>query len=286
MSRQFGQISQVLMCPPKYFSVDYVINPWMADNIGNLDLEIAWRQWESLRGALEARVEVILLEPQAGLPDMVFTANAGISIGRNAVPSHFMPLERRGEEPHFKSWFRSQGFKLYPLPDDVGFEGQGDCLLDSSGQWLWTSAGPRTESTAYRHLEDCFGLEIVTLKLVDPRFYHMDTCLTVLNDGWLMYFPGAFDVESLGKIRSRTEASKRIELSEADAARFSCNAVNIGQDIFLHDASAALREELLRAGFTVHITPLGEFLKAGGSAKCLTLLLYDWHEHQYADGAK
>ncbi len=277
MNKHFGKVSQVLMCPPQYFSVDYIINPWMADNVGNLDLKLAGQQWTNLRRALEAHVQVKLLEPQAGLPDMVFTANAGISIGENAVPSHFMPMERRGEEHHFKYWFESNGFKLYPLPDDVGFEGQGDCLLDSSGQWLWTSAGPRTESTAYQHLEKCFGLDIVTLKLVDPRFYHIDTCLCVLDRGWIMYYPGAFDSESLEKIKSRTFAERRIEVSEQDAIRFSCNAVNIGEEIFMHDVSSTLRRKLSRAGFNVQITPLDEFLKAGGSAKCLTLLLYDWH---------
>jgi N-dimethylarginine dimethylaminohydrolase len=263
------------MCRPQFFAVDYVINPWMAGNLGQLDLQRAQRQWARLRDALAEHVQVHELPPEDGLPDMVFTANAGLSIGANAVPSHFMPLERRGEEVHFKRWFRSQGFTLYDLPDKVGFEGQGDCLLDSSGEWLWTSAGPRTEATAYAHLARCFDREVLTLKLVDPRFYHIDTCLTVLENGWLMYFPAAFDAESLRKIESRVGKHKRIVVSEADAGQFACNAVNLGSDIFLHAVSDPLRQQLATAGFSVHQHALDEFLKAGGSAKCLTLLLYE-----------
>ena len=206
---------------------------------------------------------------------MVFTANAGISLGQRAIASHFMPVERRGEEAHFKQWFRSQGFDLTELPDEVGFEGQGDCLLDSSGEWLWTSAGPRTEATAYRHLEEAFQRELVVLKLTDPRFYHLDTCLTVLSGGWLMYYPGAFDAPSLGAIEARVPEQRRILVSEVDAAVFACNAVNLDDEIFLHAISASLRGALERAGFRIHETPLDEFMKAGGSAKCLTLKLYE-----------
>jgi N-dimethylarginine dimethylaminohydrolase len=184
-------------------------------------------------------------------------------------------MERRGEETHFKQWFRSQGFELTELPDEVGFEGQGDCLRDSSGEWLWTSAGPRTETTAYRHLEDAFQRELVVLQLTDPRFYHIDTCLTALSGGWLMYYPGAFDARSLAVIDARVPRERRIAVSEEDAGQFACNAVNLGDEIFLHAVSAELRGELERAGFRVHETPLDEFMKAGGSAKCLTLMLYE-----------
>ena len=275
MSARETAVSQVLMCPPDHFAVDYVINPWMAGNLGRLDLGRAAEQWAALRDLLAKRVTVHELTPQPGLPDMVFTANAGISIGRRAIASHFMPMERRGEEAYFKHWFRSQGFELTELPDDVGFEGQGDCLRDSSGDWLWTSAGPRTETTAYRHLEDSFQRELVVLKLTDPRFYHIDTCLTPLSRGWLMYYPGAFDGPSIAAIEARVPTTRRIVVSEDDAGQFACNAVNLGDEIFLHAVSASLRGELQRAGFRVHETPLDEFMKAGGSAKCLTLKLYE-----------
>ncbi len=267
-------VRQVVMCPPEHFAVDYVINPWMQGQVGALDLDEAHRQWQALKGLLAERVEVLTIEPQPGLPDMVFTANAGMSIGDLAVASHFIPKERRGEERYFKAWYGDNGFELYPLPDEVGFEGQGDCLLDGSGEWLWTSAGPRTESTAYRHLQRCFNLDVVTMKLVDPRFYHIDTCLTVLNRGFLMYFPQAFDRASIDKLHARVPEDRRIELSEDDAGMFACNAVNLGDEIFLNRLSDELRATLEDRGFSVFETDLSEFLKAGGSAKCLTLLLY------------
>ena len=268
------RVTEIAMCPPTYFSVDYVINPWMSGNVGALDLARAADQWSRLRDRLATHVKVRTIDPQPGLPDMVFTANAGMSIGQDAVASHFVPKERRGEEVHFKDWYRDNGFELYPLPDEVGFEGQGDCLLHSSGEWLWTSAGPRTESTAYRHLSRCFNLEVVTMRLVDPRFYHIDTCLTVLNDGYVMYFPDAFDQPSIDKIEARIPPDRQIRVSEEDAALFACNAVNLGSDIYLHALTPELRARLEGAGFDVHEHDLSEFLKAGGSAKCLTLLLY------------
>jgi len=264
---------KILMCPPDYFSVDYVINPWMAGNEGELDHGRAREQWCQLHEALGRVADIQLLEPQPALPDLVFTANAGFVSGDKAVPSHFMPQERRPEEPYLKRWFAENGFDVRLLPDNVGFEGAGDCLLDRAGPWLWTGYGFRTEIEAHQYLADWFEREVVSVRLIDSRFYHIDTCLCPLTDGYLLYFPDAFDDDSIAAIESRIPPERRLRVSAEDAAKFACNAVNVGRQVFAHRVSGTLRERLGEAGFEVHEAPLSEFLKAGGSAKCLTLRL-------------
>jgi N-dimethylarginine dimethylaminohydrolase len=223
------------MCAPDYFSVEYVINPWMAGNEGQLDLALAERQWRSLHDAIADVADIELMQPKPDLPDLVFTANAGF--------------------------------------ENIGFEGAGDCLIDRNGSWLWTGYGFRTEIEAHAYLTDWFDYDVVSIRLTDSRFYHIDTCLCPLSDGYLLYYPAAFDSDSIKSIEDRVPADKRIPVAPDDAANFSCNAVNINEHIFCHGFSAGLGTELKARGFVLHEVALSEFLKAGGSAKCLTLKL-------------
>ncbi len=264
---------RILMCPPDHFTVDYVINPWMAGQEGSLDIELAKRQWCELRGSISEHADVVEMNPEPDLPDMVFTANAGAVYGNKAIASHFMPHERRPEEQYFKSWFRENGFELLDLHEKIGFEGAGDCLLDRGGRWLWTGYGFRTEIEAHAEIQAFFDVEVVSIKLTDSRFYHIDTCFCPLTGGFLMYHPPAFDFDSRMAIESRIPSHKRIVVDTEDAGNFACNAVNVGNTIFLNKASDALKSRLLVAGFKVNEVDLSEFLKAGGSAKCLTLKL-------------
>jgi N-dimethylarginine dimethylaminohydrolase len=259
------------MCPPVYFSLKYAINPWMAGKEGTLDLDSATKQWQAFHDELATVAEIELMQPVPELPDLVFTANAGFVFGGKVVPSHFMPHERRPEEPYIKRWFADRGFDLYVLPDDIGFEGAGDCLIDRDGPWLWTGYGFRTELEAHEYLARWFTREVVSIRLTDPRFYHIDTCFCPLSGGFLLYYPDAFDSDSIEKIESRIPGDKRIAVAAADAANFSCNAVNVGHHIFAHGFSDSLRVQLTASGFELHETPLTEFMKSGGSAKCLTL---------------
>ena len=262
---------RVLMCPPDYFSIDYAINPWMAGNKGKLQPERARHQWQYLHDALAGVADIELMPPRPDLPDLVFTANAGFICGNKVVPSHFMPHERRPEEPYIKQWFADRGYELCVLPDDIGFEGAGDCLIDRSDDWLWAGHGFRTELGAHRYLADWFEREIVSIRLTDPRFYHIDTCFCPLSGGFLLYYPDAFDADSVVAIEQRVPADRRIPVAAEDAANFACNVVNVGQHIFAHRLSASLQDRLNGLGFELHETPLTEFLKSGGSAKCLTL---------------
>ncbi len=266
---------KILMCPPDYFSVDYVINPWMAGHKEGLSLERARQQWDALRDSIAEFAEVVTMDAQPELPDMVFTANAGVVYGNKAIASHFMPHERRPEEQYFKTWFRENGFELLDLDEKIGFEGAGDCLHDRGGKWLWTGHGFRTEIVAHAEIQDFFGLDVVSIRLTDERFYHIDTCFCPLTGGFLMYHPPAFDFDSRVAIESRIPAHKRIVVDTLDAGNFACNAVNIGDQVFLNKASEALKASLKQAGYTVHEIEVSEFLKAGGSCKCLTLKLHE-----------
>lgn len=127
---------RILMCAPDHYDVDYVINPWMEGNIHKSSRDRASEQWSKLNFILNEIAQVDLVQGQQGVPDMVFTANAGLVLGDNAVLSRFYHPERQGEEPHFKKWFADNGFNVFELPEDLPFEGAGDALLDREGRWL------------------------------------------------------------------------------------------------------------------------------------------------------
>ncbi|MDR5639921.1 TIGR00300 family protein [Thermosynechococcus sp. JY1334] len=260
-----------LMCPPTHYEVDYVINPWMEGNIHKSSRDRAQEQWQKLYEIIHARATVDLIEPQPGWPDMVFTANAGLVLGDRVVLSRFYHPERQGEEPYFKAWFESQGYQVFELPKQLPFEGAGDALLDREGRWLWAGYGFRSELDSHAYLAKWLDIEVLSLRLMDERFYHLDTCFCPLTDGYLLYYPPAFDAYSNRLIELRVPADKRIAVKEADAVNFACNAVNIDRTVILNCASQELKSALAQVGFEVVETPLTEFLKAGGAAKCLTL---------------
>jgi N-dimethylarginine dimethylaminohydrolase len=264
---------RIVMCAPDHYCVDYVINPWMEHQIGQADLARARKEWEGLRGLLAEHADLLFVPPRPSLPDMVFTANAGLPLGRTVVLSRFMTEERRPEEPFFQAFFEAQGFTIAPWPDDIPFEGAGDALADEARELIWCGHGWRTSPEAPALLERIFQRRVVGLRLVDPRFYHLDTCFCPLADGWLMYYPGAFDAESLETIARLAPPERRLEIELSDALHFACNAVECGGRVILNEASNGLQRRLREAGFTPTLTPLGEFLKAGGAAKCLTLKL-------------
>jgi N-dimethylarginine dimethylaminohydrolase len=266
---------RILMCPPDYFTVQYVINPWMAGHESSLDIDLAKQEWTALKDVISVVADVVIMEPQPDLPDMVFTANAGAVYGNKAIASHFLPHERRPEEVHYKKWFTDNGFELLDLHKDIGFEGAGDCLMDRGGPWLWTGFGFRTEIEAHEEIQQYFDVELVSIRLTDSRFYHIDTCFCPLTNGFLLYHPPAFDFDSRIAIESRVPPHKRIVVDTADAGQFACNAVNVGETVFIHKASDPLKARLMLAGFKVVEVGLSEFLKAGGSAKCLTLKLVE-----------
>ncbi len=265
----------ILMCEPGYFSVDYVINPWMQDQTGKVDRPLAMSQWERLRGILGNFINLAFVPAQPGVPDMVFTANAGLVRGDKVIVSRFASRQRQAEEPHVRKWFADNGYAVADWPEHVFFEGAGDALFDRELALLWFGHGFRSDVAAAGLIEAAIGCRTVALRLVDPRFYHLDTCLCPLDGGALLYYPGAFDQASQQTIIALLARDKRIAVSEADALGFACNAVSLGRHVILNHASTQLQASLRRACYEPVITPLSEFLKSGGAAKCLTLKLVE-----------
>lgn len=279
---------QFLMCAPDHFEVAYVINPWMEGNIARCRTDTAMRQWAGLARLIGRVAHVECIAPAPGVPDMVFTANAGLVLGNKFILSHFRHAERRGEEPHFAEWFQRHGFDVITLPDGMHFEGAGDALFDRELPLLWLGHGHRSSELCAPLLSDVLDIEVEQLRLVDDRFYHLDTCFCPLENGYLMYYPQAFDASSQERIAARVPPERRIAVADADALAFACNAVNSDANIFMNHASPALTDELESRGFVVQQTDLSEFMKAGGSAKCLTLKLNEEHRMllREAEGAR
>ncbi|MCC6653054.1 MAG: amidinotransferase [Candidatus Eisenbacteria bacterium] len=263
-------MSALLMCPPTYFGIEYEINPWMS-RLRGADPGLATAQWTHLRETLgqQCGIQIETVEPQAGLPDLVFTANAGLVVGRRAILSRFRVPARSGEEPVFRDWFAGHGFEVVELPPDVFFEGEGDALF--CGEQLYCGYHFRSEIRSHDLIAEMLGRRILSLQLVDPRFYHLDTCFCPLGPDRAMYFPGAFD--EYGRRVLASNIGDLIEVSEHDALRFGCNAVLIHDDIVLPAGCNQLTADLCGRGYRVHPVNLSEYLKSGGAAKCLVLRL-------------
>jgi lysine-ketoglutarate reductase/saccharopine dehydrogenase-like protein (TIGR00300 family) len=263
--------SHLLMCTPRFYGVEYVINPWMEGNVGRARREQATAEWHGLERVLSTHATVDLVDGASGLPDMPFSANAGLVHEDLFVPSRFRFAERQPEVAHFTDWFQRRRFRIVELPGQVTFEGEGDALFQPGQALIWGGYGVRTSLQAYRHLAELLDVEIVPLRLVDERFYHLDTCFCPLPNGRVVYYPGAFDRESLEAIATRTTPEQRIEVDAADALAFACNALVVGRTFVANAASPSLRAQLGKWGYDVVTTPVGEFLLAGGGVKCLTL---------------
>ncbi|RSL15707.1 N-dimethylarginine dimethylaminohydrolase [Edaphobacter aggregans] len=262
-----------LMCPPRLYDVNYVINPWMAGNVHSSSRERAAQQWHRLYEALTEVADVELVEPQPGSPDMVFTANAGLEHHGIVALSSFFHAERQAEEQHFRHWFQDAGYTILDIPRETPFEGEGDALFSTDGTRLWAGHGPRTTAASHHYLSKIWNVEVVPLHLIDPRFYHLDTCFAPLENNYAMYYPQAFDASSLATIEAFYPPSKRIIINEPDATRFACNVINIDRTIILNDISRELTDQLEDHCFHVVPVSLSEFLKAGGAAKCLVMRL-------------
>lgn len=264
-------LPQWVMCPPQYYGVKYIINPWMEGNIGRVRHEQAQKQWERLLSLLSKYSKVQLIPPEHNLPDMTFTANAGLVYGKTFVPASFNFKERRGEEAYYLDWFTNRGYRAVPLPIQAPFEGEGDALFQPGERLLWAGYGIRTALATHQCLADIFNVEVISLKLIDPHFYHLDTCFAALPDGRVIYFPPAFDAESLKILEAKVPADKRLVVSKADADNFVCNGIIMDNLYICNKASDIFCKELKAWNFTVVQTPLTEFMLAGGAAKCLVL---------------
>jgi N-dimethylarginine dimethylaminohydrolase len=259
----------ILMCPPDYYGIEYEINPWMSRARGAVR-ELAREQWQGLYDTLiRLGVDVQLLQPQPGLPDLVFTANAGLVFQKRFISSRFRHEVRARETPHFDAWFSAHGYSVEHLPEGLYFEGAGDALF--CGPVLFAGYRIRSDAAAHQEVGRMIGKVVLPLELVRPHFYHLDTCFCPLAPGEAIWYPPAFD--SYAQRVVRAQIPRLIEVNDHDAHRFACNAVVVGRTVVVNSGCPQVQADLEKAGYRVVATPLDEFLKAGGSAKCLTLRL-------------
>lgn len=265
-----------LMCRPEHFVVSYSINPWM-EPANPTDTARAVQQWQTLYDAYVALGhEVHLIDPVPGLPDMVYTANGGFLVDGVAYGPKFRFVERSGEERPFMDWFAANGYRLAE-PIEVN-EGEGDFLL--VGDIILAGTGFRSTGDSHREIGEVFGREVVSLTLTDPRFYHLDTALTVLDPvegdsgverANIAYLPGAFDAASRAILEERFPDA--ILVSDADGDVFGLNSASDGLNVFISPRATSFEAQLRERGYNPILIDLSELLLGGGGIKCCTLEL-------------
>jgi N-dimethylarginine dimethylaminohydrolase len=261
--------SRVLMCAPDAYDLKYEINAWMSLQ-NRPDLSLAAQQWAQLYQVMTDTVGIqVDLIPQASdTPDQVFTANAGLVVGKRLLLSNFRHPERQREAPYFRDWFEQRGYEVIAPPEPCKFEGEGDALF--AGDVLLAGYLKRSDICSHQWLGEMLQRRVISLELVDARWYHLDTALFPLSGGWIVYYPGAFDLYA----RRVLEANFRlIEVVTEEALKFACNSVVIGDQIVMPAGCPNLQSALELRGYRVYPVPLSEFIKSGGAAKCLTLYL-------------
>lgn len=257
-----------LMCPPEHFAVEYTINPWMNPD-EPVDAALAMRQWEHLRQtfvSLGHTVRTIAARP--GLPDMVFAANGATVIDGNVLGAKFSYAERAPEAAAYLAWFRGQGYSVVRDPECVN-EGEGDIVF--AGRAILAGYGFRTDEAVRAEVSMLFGLPVLSLRLVDPRFYHLDTALVVLDADTAAYYPAAFDDASRAALTSHF--AELIEVKDEDAEVLGLNAISDGRHVVVPEQATGMIAQLRAAGFEPVGVNLSELLKAGGGPKCCTLEL-------------
>lgn len=270
------QRRRYLMCRPEHFTVSYTINPWMQPAYPT-DTALAVRQWQTLYDTyLALGHEVELIDPVEGLPDMVYTANGGFVVDGVAYGAKFRFAERQPEARFFMDWFAAAGFDVVD-PVEVN-EGEGDFLL--VGDVILAGTGFRSTGDSHRELHTVFGREVVSLNLVDPRFYHLDTAISVLDPvegpggvehANIAYLPTAFDDRSRAVLAERFPDA--ILVDDADGAVFGLNSAGDGLNVIISPRATGFEAQLRERGYNPVKVDLSELLLGGGGIKCCTLEL-------------
>ncbi|MFF1573513.1 dimethylargininase [Leifsonia sp. NPDC058292] len=266
-----GTARSVLMCRPEHFTVVYRINPWM-DPQSPTDTALAVRQWEQLRRVYtDLGFDVQLIDPIPGLPDMVYAANGGFVIDNIAYGASFTYAERQPEGPAYMDWFRAEGFEV-AVPENIN-EGEGDFLL--VGDTILAGTGFRSATASHAELARISGRDVVSLSLVDPNFYHLDTALSVLDSTpgreHIAYLPGAFDEPSLAVLRERYPDA--ILVNDEDASVLGLNSFSDGYNVVIASRATDFERQLREHGYNPIGVDLSELLLGGGGVKCCTLEL-------------
>jgi len=262
-------IKKILMCSPDYFDIEYEINPWMSKQ-NQVQSDEAKKQWDTLYDVYKNKLgwDVQLISPVENLPDMVFTANGALVIkGKVALPTFRAP-DRQPETKLFRKWFEDNGYTDFIEPK-YDFEGEGDALLWNNT--LFAGYPWRSDQASHKELEEFFNIKLVPVQLADARFYHLDTCLTIVNETAVSVWPKAFTEDSLRRIRETVP--NVIEASDEDTLAYGLNAMSDGKNIVLSDKATGLIAKYKEMGMNVYPVPISEYQKSGGGVKCLTLEL-------------
>src|SRR5262245_24230825 len=257
-----------LMCPPEHFAVEYAINPWM-DTTAPVDAELAVKQWEGLCETLLSHGhEVNVLSAEPGLPDMVFAANGGFTVDGVAFGARFKYPQRSAEATAHRAFYEARPAQWRFVEPTLVNEGEGDFAYvpDAHGGLILAGYGFRTEPAAHAEAQEVLGHPVVSLQLIDPRFYHLDTALAALSDSTITYYPGAFS-ESSRKVLARLFPDA-VVADERDALAFALNLVSDGLHVYLNTDSTGMAAKVEAAGYQPVMVELGELKKSGGSVKC------------------
>lgn len=273
----------IVMCNPEYYSVKYRINPWMNPDENKSDFFLALDQWYNLYyTVIRLGGWVDLINEVSDLPDMVFSANYGLSYKNNIVISNFKHEERKKEayiaQEYFKSNKKNYGLENIHTMWDLAkkydspvyeFEGAGDALF--AGDLLFCGYGFRTNKNAYYYILNALNVEkYVMCKLVNDRFYHLDTCFCPLDSENALIYPKAFSEESLLSMASKINLHS---VSESDALKFACNSIVLGKNVIIPSGCEDTQSILEKLGYNSYAVDMSEFIKAGGACKCCTLTL-------------
>ena len=266
-------LKKVLMCEPKFFRVDYQINPWM--KLGSVDQKNALKQWQNLVEIYQKNeIEVTILNQQENLPDMVFVADQGLIINnsnkkKTLLLSNFRYSQRQGESKIYADWFEKNNFEIKTLPKEIFFEGGGELLYWNEKYFI--GQGFRNSNNVASYLQQNFGLDLIGLDLINDKFYHLDTCMFVLNDETIFYYPPAFSEDSIKIIKSLI--TNPIEFEKEEVMNFAANSVLSGKKVFVQSGNHSFIKKLKDFGYEAIEIDVSEFVKSGGGIHCLTFEL-------------
>lgn len=267
-------LSKVLVCSPTHFDVSYAINPWMKP--GTVDKDRARMQWQQLVSMYQTLgVTVTVIDQQEGLPDMVFAADQGIIVGNTVIASNFRYQERQGEQEAYRWWFQKQQYRIETLPKDATIEGHGECLFFQD--MLFVGIGFRANKQACGYLREFLKMSVIALELVNPAFYHLDTCLFILNETTAFYYPKAFSLSSQKLLKKYI--SHLLPFSDEEASSFAANSAVTNHHVVLPSGIPTFRKKLVTLGYTPVVVDISEFIKAGGGMHCLTGILEETYRN-------
>ncbi|MGH8794670.1 MAG: dimethylargininase [Stackebrandtia sp.] len=264
MTAKFARSRRYLMCRPAHFAVEYAINPWM-DTSTPVDVAAAVAQWRDLAETLrELGHSVDDLEPEPGLPDMVYAANGAFSVDGVVYGARFRYPQRQAEAAAHEKWYRTAGWR-FVAPTETN-EGEGDFVYVRGRRLVLAGHGFRTDPRAHAEAAEALSRPVISLKLVDARFYHLDVALTALDDDTIAYYPGAFSPASQRILRQMFPDA--LVADEDDALAFGLNTVSDGKHVVLNAEAVRMADKLAERGYTPVAVELSEIKRGGGSVKC------------------